>query len=45
MTKKIETAGDELDFAIKKVLSNLVANVLTEYDPNASQQDPNLTKA
>jgi len=37
--------GDELDHAIKKVLSNLVNYVLTDYDPETRSADLNLTRA
>ena len=35
--------GDETDQAIQKVLQNLVNNYLTDYDPSAVDNDPNLT--
>lgn len=45
VTQKFEK-GDETDQAIKKVLHNLVTNVLSNFDPNNNvENDPNLTKA
>ena len=44
LTKKM-AKGDEVDQAITKVLNNLVRNFLIGYDPNATENDANLTKA